>query len=156
MATPPDPRRGALVLDPLAFVHVMVTQIAEARKHLQRYYGAYSDRTRGRRRDAQRVAPEVEAHVKSGVPAPAPPGLATPPARATAEPGSPEARRRSAWARGLKKVVGVDPLLCPRCKTQMLVVAQITDPAVIDRSLAYRRQAGLRSPFDARGPPTPA
>ena len=43
VATPPDPRTGAgaLVLDPLEFVHAVVTQIPDARKHLVRYYGAY-------------------------------------------------------------------------------------------------------------------
>jgi hypothetical protein len=158
VATPPDPRTGAgaLVLDPLDFVHAVVTQIPDARKHLVRYYGAYSHRSRGRRRAVEAAAPEVGALAGPGVPPPSPPGPATPAARAPAEPGSPEARRRSAWARVLKKVFEVDPLLCPRCKTQMLVVAWITDPAVIDRILAYRRQAGLESPFDARGPPAPA
>ena len=96
---------------------------------------------------------------RSVAPAPSPPGPATLAARAPAAPappGSPEARRRSAWARLLKRVFEVDPLLCPRCLTEMLVVAWITDAAVIDRILGYRRQAGLESPFDARGPPAPA
>ena len=75
-----------------------------------------------------------------------------------AEPGSPEARRRSAWARIVKKVLEVDPLLCPRCRTEMQVIAWITDRAVIDRILEHRKIAGLESPFDAfdaRGPPLP-
>ncbi len=127
------------------------------RTPLVRYYGAYSHRFRGRRRETQAAAPEAAAHAGSGVAATSEPGAATLAARVPAEPGSPEARRRSAWARVLKKVFEVDPLLCPRCKTQLLLllVAWITDPAVIDRILAYRRQAGLESPFDARGPPAP-
>jgi hypothetical protein len=150
VSTPPDPQTGSgsLVLDPLDFVHAVVTQIPDARKHLVRYYGAYSHRFRGRVRGAQGRENAPAASV-----APATPG--TPAPAAPAEPGSPEARRRSAWARVLKKVFEVDPLLCPRCKTEMKVVAWITDPAVIDRILAHRRRAGLESPFDARGPPAP-
>ena len=79
VATPPDPRTGAgaLVLDPLDFVHAVVTQIPDARKHLVRYYGAYSHRSRGRRREAQGSAPEVETRSGPGVPATAQPGPAT-------------------------------------------------------------------------------
>jgi hypothetical protein len=173
VATPPDPRTGAdaLVLDALDFVHAVVTQVPDGRKHLVRYYGAYSHRFRGRRCAAQTSAPEVEALGGSVAPTSSPPGPATltvgasagGPERAEGDskgapalPGSPEARRRSAWARLLKRVFEVDPLLCPRCKTEMLVVAWITDAAVIDRILAHRRQVGLESPFDARGPPAPA
>ena len=78
-------------------------------------------------------------------PAPVPP----------AEPGSALALRRSAWARVLKKVFEVDPLRCPRCESEMVVIAWITDRAVIDRILEHRTKAGLESPFDARGPPRP-
>ena len=44
--TPPDPRTGSesLLLDPLEFVHAVVTQIPDAGRHLVRYYGAYSHR----------------------------------------------------------------------------------------------------------------
>ena len=46
--TPPDPRTGSesIVLDALEFVHAVVTQIPDAKKHLVRYYGAYSHRAR--------------------------------------------------------------------------------------------------------------
>jgi len=55
----------------------------------------------------------------------------------------------------LKKVFEVDPLRCPRCESEMVVIAWITDRAVIDRVLEHRTKAGLESPFDARGPPRP-
>lgn len=62
--------------------------------------------------------------------------------------------RRQAWARLIKKVFEVDPLACPRCGAEMVVVAWIHEPAAIDRILTHRRQHGLVSPFDARAPPT--
>ena len=46
--------------------------------------------------------------------------------------GSAAALRRQAWARMLRKVFEVDPLRCPRCGTQMEVVAWITQPPVVD------------------------
>jgi len=150
VATPPDPRTGSesVVLDPLEFVHAVVTQIPDAKKHLVRYYGAYSHRFRGR---ARRMAAAAVADAEAS-PSGAPQGADREP-MVPAEPGSAEARRRSSWARVLQKVFEVDPLLCPRCKTEMRVVAWITDPVVIERIVAHRKRAGLESPFDARGPP---
>ena len=52
---------------------------------------------------------------------------------APARPGSAEALRRQAWARLIRKVFEVDPLLCPPCQVEMVVVAWITEPVVIDR-----------------------
>ncbi len=164
LATPPDPRTGAseLVLDPLDFVHAVVTQIPDARKHLVRYYGAYSHRFRGRVRAARppgTVPPETAPSPSEPTPAAPLPGAVPLAVRAptvAAEPGSPQARRRAAWARLLAKVFEVDPLLCPRCQTEMKVLALITEPAVIDRILAHRRQAGLESPSTRAGPQRPA
>ena len=80
---------------------------------------------------------------------PASPAPVTP-----AEPGSPEAKRRSAWARVLARVFEAGPSVCPRCSTPIKVIAWITGPVVIERILAHRKRAGIKSPFDARGPPT--
>ena len=70
-----------------------------------------------------------------------------------APPGSSEARRRQAWARMLRKVFEVDPLLCPRCGVELEIVAWITKPSVVDAILRHRREHGLLSPFEARAPP---
>ena len=68
----------------------------------------------------------------------APPGSTV----SSAAPGSAEACRRQAWARLLKKVFEVEPLVCPRCGEEMVVLAWITDLAVVDRILRHRRQKG--------------
>jgi len=153
VATPPDPRTGAasVVLDVLDFVHAVVTQVPDAGKHLVRYYGAYAHKFRGRVRAAAAAisppaTPDASETTATRRDADAEPVV-------PAEPGSPEALRRSSWARVLQKVFEVDPLLCARCGTPMKVVAWITDPVVIERILAHRKRAGLESPFDARGPP---
>ena len=72
---------------------------------------------------------------------------------APAPPGSAAALRRQAWARMIRKVFEVDPLVCPRCGTEMEVVAWITQPSVVDAILRHRREHGLVSPFEARAPP---
>ena len=50
----------------------------------------------------------------------------------------------------------VDPLCCRRCGAEMMVIAVITAPALIDRLLCHVRgkaeQQG-KDPFDARAPP---
>jgi len=148
VATPPDPRTGStcVTLEALEFVQAVVAQIPDARKHLVRYDGAYSHRRLAAVRERNGAAVELAV---AGTPAPPDaPEPVTP-----AEPGSPKARRRSAWARVLKRVFEVDPLVCPRCGGERKGIAWITDRAVIDRILEHRTKAGLESPFDARGPP---
>ena len=52
VSTPPDPRTGAteLRLDVLDWIHAITTQIPDRGQHLVRYYGWYSNRSRGARR----------------------------------------------------------------------------------------------------------
>jgi hypothetical protein len=47
----------------------------------------------------------------------------------------------------------IDPLLCPKCGTEMKVVSVITEPAVIDRILKHLARTGGGDPFEGRGPP---
>ena len=49
-----------------------------------------------------------------------------------------EARRR--WAELLRRIFEIDPLACPRCGTQMCIVACITEPTVVDRILEHLRR----------------
>lgn len=53
----------------------------------------------------------------------------------------------------LHKIFEVDPLLCPKCQSEMRVVSVITEPAVIDKILAHIKETGGRDPFEGRGPP---
>ena len=47
----------------------------------------------------------------------------------------------------------MDPLLCPKCGTEMRVVSVITEPAVIDRILKHLARTGGGDRFEGRGPP---
>jgi len=45
--------------------------------------------------------------------------------------------RRQSWARLLRKILEVDPLLCPDCRVEMKIVSVITDPMVVDAILQH-------------------
>jgi hypothetical protein len=100
LSAPPDPRTGAeaRVFDPLEFIHAATTQIPDPRQHLVRYYGAYANRIRARYRTDQ-VAPAQ------------PDSQHAPPYPEDAEPAFVRAERKS-WARLLRRIFEVDPLLC--------------------------------------------
>ena len=73
------------------------------------------------------------------------PSMDSPP---VATPGSAEARRRKSWARMLRKVFEIEPLVCRRCGEEMVIVAWITRPDVVDRILRHRGERGLVSRFE--------
>jgi len=41
------------------------------------------------------------------------------------------------WARLIKKIYGVDPLVCPKCGEQIRIIAFIEDYKVVRKILAY-------------------
>jgi hypothetical protein len=59
---------------------------------------------------------------------------------------------KAAWAKLIRKLYEVDPLLCPKCGAAMRVIALIEDPAVIERILSW---LGLWQPLPAGGPAPP-
>jgi hypothetical protein len=103
-------------IDAEEFVARVLVQIPDPRRHLVRYYGAYSNRARGQQ--------------------PFPP----PPERAAL-------RRR--WAKLIRRVYEVDPLVCPRCGSEMRVVSFITEPRVVRRIVDHLRKGDR----PARPPP---
>jgi hypothetical protein len=132
---PPDPKTGdtVLFLDPMEWLRRVTNQIPDPRRHLTRFYGAYSNRLRKRYRKEDgevTVRPVEDAHRLP--------------------------KSRASWARLLKMVFEVDPLTCRRCGAAMKVIAVITAPALIDRLLKHVRgkaEEHGEDPFDARAPP---
>jgi hypothetical protein len=126
-------------IDADEFVARVLVQIPDPRRHLVRYYGAYSNRARGRRRKAEEKLEAPDSSVSSPEPVP------TPPERAAL-------RRR--WANLIRRVYEVDPLVCPRCGAEMRVIAFITEPKVIKRIVDHLRQRERPArPPPRRGPP---
>ncbi len=124
-------RRNFQVLDPLDFLAEFTQHIPPKGSHLVRYYGFYSNKTRGMRRKAA----EAEAAKQAGGEAPEAPT---------------SSRSSQTWAMLIKRVYEVDPLCCPKCQGEMRVVAFIEPPQgdVIEKIL---RHCGLW--HSSRAPP---
>ena len=144
ITTPPDPRTGEreMKLDPLEFIHAVCRQVPDPRQHLVRYYGMYANRSRklwqGRwGRSGWGVGSGVREEEGDAGGADRPPG------------GS----GAGSWSRLLRRILEVDPLLCPRCEVEMVVVSVITEPRVVDRILGHVAKGGGDDPFAERAPP---
>jgi hypothetical protein len=131
MASKLRPRAG-FILERYTTASRVLAQIPPPRKHLVRYHGFYSNAARGKRRRDQAAVP-----VEDGPAEPDPP------------PSAAAARKR--WADLLRRVYEVDPLVCPKCASQMRVVGFITQPDTIKRILDH-----LRRPQKVRPRPPPA
>ena len=126
-----------VALDPLELIQRLVQQIPDPRQHLVRYYGSYANRARHMFRPA---AEELDGGGPGG------PEL-DPDADAESEFAT---ERRQSWARLLRKILEVDPLLCPNCQVQMKIVSVITDPVVVDTILRHVDEGGGHDPHAPR------
>jgi hypothetical protein len=112
----------------MEFVARVLVQIPDPRRHLVRYYGAYSNASRGKREKAA-------APAERSSPDEAPEDAAIP------EPDGPyRAALRRRWAELIRRVYEIDPLVCSRCGSEMRVIGFITQPALIDRILDHLRR----------------
>ncbi len=122
----PGPKRNYQVLDPLDFLAEFTQHIPPKGTHLIRYYGWYSNKSRGMRRKVGSVC-------------------------RTEQKAAPT-RCSQTWAMLIKRVYEVDPLACPKCGGPMKVIAFIEPPqgALIEKIL---RHCGLWQPSTPRPPP---
>jgi hypothetical protein len=125
-------------IDAMEFVARVLVQIPDPRRHLVRYYGAYSSAARGKRKKA--AAPADPSSKDEA------------PDNAVLPDGPHRAALRRRWAELIRRVYEVDPLVCPRCGGQMRVIGFITQPELIDRIVDHiRRRDKVSRP--ARPPP---
>ena len=123
--------------------------IAELTQHLPpkgaryiRYYGLYSSRARGKWQQWDHVA----IHAPHGWQRTIGSSPDTSP-HPSEPPQSISARQASStWARLIKQVYEVDPLLCPRCSSEMRVIALILDPSEIRSILRHLVKIGRAPP----------
>ena len=45
--------------------------------------------------------------------------------------------KRSAWARMINKVYGINPLICEKCGSEMQIVAFVVDPEQIEKIMQH-------------------
>ena len=109
-------------MDALDWIAQVVSHIPDPGEQMVRYYGWYSNASRGKRRKPG-VSVPVEAQVQD-----------------TPQPdsdGEHFAQRRRSWARLLKKIYEVDPLRCPHCGSEMQIIAWIEQSEVIRKILRH-------------------
>ena len=124
----------------------LLAHVPDPRRHLVHYYGAYSNVVRGKlkaRSQAQQTEPLVPG-----------PGEDAPPPRDSASPSLAALRR--GWAQLIRRVYEIDPLVCPRCRGVMRVVAFITEGRVIRRILEHLGASARRATQDRAPPPATA
>ena len=126
---PSGPKRNFQILDPLDFLAEFTQHIPLKGSHLIRYFGFYSNKSRGMQKQAAAEGSAASSSDK------------------TAATGN-----NQTWAMLIKRVYEVDPLCCPKCCGQMQVVSFIEPPQadVIEKILKH---CGLWQSRAARGPP---
>ena len=93
----------------------LVTHIPNRGEQLVRYYGYYSNKSRGMRKKAD-TDHQVPALVDSDIS---------------------KKKFRKNWSRLIQKIYNVDPLLCPKCKGSMRIISFMEDAAVIKKILKH-------------------
>lgn len=110
-------------MDALDWIALVTSHIPNPHEKMVRYYGWYSNASRGRR-----SKPELTVSVPGQV-------------DTSSQPDSPAEcfarQRRRNWARLLKKIYEVDPLTCPRCASPMELIAFIEEASAIRKILQH-------------------
>ena len=125
--------RNFQILEPLDFLAEFTQHIPPKGSHLIRYYGWYSNKSRGMRKKAEAAASDESSSETAS--------------SATAATGSSQA-----WAMLIKRVYEVDPLSCPECGGQMQVISFI-EPPQADVIEAILKHCGLWHSSSPRAPP---
>jgi len=114
--------------DALEFLAQLSCHVPRPYESLTRYYGYYSCRARGKRnRQAKRSAAIDEAAADEK------------PARAS-----------SSWAACIKRIYEINPLECPKCKSEMRIIAFLQDAREINKLMESLGIEKYRAP-----PPIP-
>ncbi len=120
------------------FIAELTQHIPPKRKHLIRYYGLYSNRTKGK-------AVKDGSLAKFGYKVTSERKTSKNPEHKM-ETVSAKASQRS-WARLIQKVYEVDPLICEKCGHEMRVIAVITNPHEVQKVLECLKR-NHAPPFD--------
>ena len=122
--------------DALDWLAQLVTHIPNKGEQMVRYYGFYSNKSRGLRKKAG-TDDQVPALIDSDI--------------------SRKAFRKN-WARLIQKIYHVDPLLCPKCMGSMKIISFIEDSEIVKKILKHLNlwDVKRKPPPRANDPPTEA
>jgi hypothetical protein len=121
------------VFDAQEWLASMCSHVPNRGEQMVRYYGWYSNVTRGKRqkRAKDTAVPYIIESDRS------------------------PAACRKGWARLIQKIYEVDPLICPKCRGTMRIISFIEDPDVVKTILKHLGLWLIRSrlPANAHAPP---
>jgi len=107
--------KSTKVFPAMEWLAAMCSHIPNRGEQMVRYYGYYSNVSRGKRQ-------------KEGLDDAIPCIL---------DPQGDEKAFRKSWARLIRKIYEVDPLVCPKCKGAMRIISSIEDTSVIRAILEH-------------------
>ena len=107
--------KSSKTYEALDWLAQLVTHIPNRGEQMVRYYGYYSNKSRGLRKKSG-VDDEVPALIESDV-------------------SKKEFRKN--WSRLIQKIYNVDPLICPKCQGAMQIISFIEDSDVIRKILKH-------------------
>jgi hypothetical protein len=121
------------------FLARLTTHIPNKQEQSVRYYGYYSNKSRGMRAKAETASPEADT--ASGI-ADTSPGIGDSTVDhivSLTDNRSTLTRKRfkKNWARLIQKVYDVDPLSCPGCGGKMRIISFVEEEAVIKKILSH-------------------
>jgi len=121
------------VFDALEWLAAMCSHVPNKGEQMVRYYGFYSNVSRGKRKneDNDELIPSI------------------------LEPDGSSKKFRRNWARLIQKIYEADPLKCPKCQGRMRIIAFIEDNEVIKKILNHLGlwEIKQRPPPKSTGPP---
>ena len=120
----PSLKRNFQIFDPLEWIAAVTSHIPDKGQHMIRYYGYYSNKSRGKRKK-QKCNPD-HLNIKE-------------------EPSHSAKEYRRLWAQLIQKVYEVDPLVCPKCGGTMHIVSFIKEKDIINRILSHRGELQERT-----------
>ncbi len=103
------------VFDALEWLAAMCSHVPNKGEQMVRYYGYYSNVSRGKRKknDQDELIPSI------------------------LEPDGSSREYKRNWARLIQKIYEVDPLTCPKCASRMRVISVIEQPEIIKKILKH-------------------
>ncbi len=118
----PGTKKNFAIFPVLDWLANLTVHIPNKGEQLVRYYGYYSNVSRGKRK---REKPEDEGEVSWK-----PEVIEIAPSQV-----SKELKKR--WAHFIRKVYETDPLTCPKCQGEMRIISFIDQPEVIKKILSF-------------------
>lgn len=115
MVSDPHPQnvlKEKKVFDALEWIAAMCSHVPNKGEQMERYYGYYSNVSRGKRKQANQD--ELISSIL--------------------EPDGSSKEYRKNWARLIQKIYEVDPLTCPKCSGAMRIISVIEDAEVIKKT----------------------